>query len=139
MMLWELLDPTAEAKPFGAPEFVGLELGEEFKVISDQKAPVYRVKMLDTALSVLESELRANAQADVRLVYRGMGLHVTLFNELGRPWGRNIPKLIEELRMAVSQFSMGEGWPPIIYGQQVSVQRISPTRKFTQGRPDPWI
>ena len=136
MMLWELLDLTAEAKPFGAPEFVGLELGEEFKIISDQKAPVHRVKTLDLALSVLESELRANDQADVRLVYRGGGLHVAMFNELGRPWGRNIPKLIEELRMAVSHFSMGEGWPPIIYGQQVSVSRVA--RQYVEKGKSQW-
>lgn len=135
MMLWELLDSTSETRPFDAPSFVGLELGEEFKVISDERAPTYRVKTLDIALSVLESELRADAQADARIVFRGKELHVTFYRELGRPWGRNIPRLIEELRVAVTHFSMGEGWPPVIYGQQVSVSRARPQDvKLKMGR-----
>lgn len=140
-MLWELLDTTAEHRPFDAPSLVGVELGEEFKIITDEKAPVYRVKTLDTVLAVLEDELRADPQADVRMVLRGKVLYVTVISELGRPWGRNISRLIEELRLAITQFSMGEGWPPVIYGQQVSVSprtaRLGPNHR--QPGNNPWI
>jgi hypothetical protein len=131
MMLWELLDTTAEHPPFEkGPSFVGLELGEEFRVITDEKAQVIRVRTLDTALSVLHDELRADPQADVRLVFRGKVLCVSVVNELGRPWGRNVPRLVEELRLAVTHFSMGEGWPAVIYGQQVLVQRMGLNRNL---------
>ena len=65
----------------------------------------------NAAARSLESALTACPTANADIYVEGNVLVVRISVELGRPWGRNVEKLLQELRFAVGHQMMTGEWP----------------------------
>ena len=65
----------------------------------------------DAATRGLESALTACPTATANMYVEGAVLVVRIDVTLGRPWGRDIQKLLQELRFAVGHQMMTGEWP----------------------------
>lgn len=72
-------------------------------------------RTLDFLLDILRDELRAADTYDVTIFVSGPhSLVVKPMNAMGRPWGRNVPAMIEYVRDAVTIYNLSDRWPPDI-------------------------
>ena len=92
------------------PEVDRFEFGDRYAALMLNGA---RVDFDDftAAAQSLESALAACPTTNVTMYVEGRVLVVRIDVELGRPWGRDIQKLLQELRFAVGHQMMTGEWP----------------------------
>ena len=66
-------------------------------------------------LECVRAEFRAAPTYDCELFVQQGTLIVQPKNVMGRPWGRNINKLVEDLTLWISEYNMTGRWSPEIH------------------------
>ena len=92
------------------PEVDRFEFGNRYAALMLTGARV-EFDDFDAAVRSLESALTACPTATANTYVEGSVLVVRIDVELGRPWGRNVQKLLQELRFAVGHQMMPGEWP----------------------------
>jgi hypothetical protein len=90
------------------------EFGEVYMIVMFSGGNI-EFKTLDFMLDILRDELRAAGTYDVSIYVGGPHkLVVRPMNTMGRPWGRNVPAMIEHVRNAATVYNLSDQWPPDI-------------------------
>ena len=92
------------------PEVDRFEFGSRYAALMRNGARV-EFDDFDAAARSLESALIACPTTTANTYVAGRVLVVRIDVELGRPWGRNVQKLLQDLRFAVGHQMMTGEWP----------------------------
>lgn len=88
----------------------GFTFGDRYTVLLKSGGNV-EFKDLFEMVDMIADELRVSPTYDVGIVCYRRELSVMPKNEMGRPWGRNIRKIKEDIIAAVTEFNLTGEWP----------------------------
>ena len=110
---------AAQSKHMHCLDFVGqFEFGETYNILLLSGVRV-EVKQLETLLECMRDEFKEAETYDALLgrprQVRGtqIGLVVKPKAVMGTPWGRNVPKLCNNIRGWVTHYNLSGEWPDI--------------------------
>lgn len=101
----------------GSLRVVGrFEFGQLYRIVLLSGATV-EFGDFTTMLDTLRDEFRASPTYDMRVGLKGLTrskavLAVEPENVMGRPWGRNVRKTLDNITLWVTEYNLNDGWGP---------------------------